>query len=407
MNKRLGMIIFLWILALGISFSLGAASTKKNRDKMLLNTAQTFFNQVVVTRKWNASHGGVYVKVTDDTLPNPFLQDPEKNLETDMGVKLTKINPSFMTRQISEITDDQDRIRFHMTSLLPVRPENRPTPWEKKALLAFNQQEITETSELHPGNTPVFVYIKALKAEASCLQCHNTQGYRQGDILGGISVSLFDIPSINLFPVLLMHLAVGSLGLFFIIFYGRKLIRAYGTIRHQAMIDALTQIPNRRYFDQQIAAEFSRSRRAETPISIIMTDIDYFKPYNDVYGHAQGDACLKQVADAIRSAMGRPADFCARFGGEEFIIILPETMAHGALHIAKKIQQTLHDLRISHKTSKVQPFVTLSMGIVTKMASETNVPTIIQMADAALYQAKEKGRDRIEVFIESIGNGNE
>lgn len=399
------MVIFLWILALGVSFSLGVLSAKNNRDKILLNTAQTFFNQVVVTREWNASHGGVYAKVTGDTLPNIFLKDPEREIETEMGVQLTKINPSYMTRQISELTDAQDRVRFHMTSLLPIRPENRPTPWEEKALLAFNQQKITETSELYPGNTPVFLYIKALKAKASCLQCHTTQGYRQGDILGGISVSLFDIPSINLFPVLFMHLAVGSLGLFFIIIAGRKLIHAYETIHRQALFDTLTQIPNRRYFNQTITTEFNRSQRSGTPVSIIMADIDYFKRYNDVYGHAQGDACLKQVADAIRSAMGRPADFCARFGGEEFIIILPETMAHGALHIAKKIQQNLHDLRIQHKESKVQPFVTMSMGIVTETASKTTVSRIIKMADTALYQAKAKGRDRMEVFMDALSDG--
>jgi len=341
MNKRLGMVIFLWIFALGISFSLGVISAKDNRDTVLFNTAQTFFNQVVVTRKWNSSHGGVYVKVTEKTLTNTFLQDPEKNLETKIGV-LTKINPSYMTRQISELTDDQDGVRFHMTSLLPIRPENEPTPWEKKALLGFNQHEITETYELYPGNTPAFLYIKALKAEASCLKCHTTQGYRQGDILGGISVSLFEIPSINLFPLLLMHLTVGSLGLFFIIIAGRKLINAYETIHHQAFFDALTQIPNRRYFNQKIESEFSRSHRSGTPVSIIMADIDYFKRYNDEYGHAQGDACLKQMADAIRSALGRPADFCARFGG---------------------------------------------------------------MADTALYQAKAKGRDRMEVFIESVSDG--
>ena len=400
------MVIFLWILALGISFSLGVISAKNNRDTMLFNTAQTFFNQVVVTREWNSSHGGIYVKVTEETLPNAFLQDPEKNLETKMGV-LTKINPSYMTRQISELTDAQDRVRFHMTSLLPIRPENRPTPWEKNALLAFNQKQITETFELTPGDTPVFLYIKALKAEASCLKCHTTQGYRQGDILGGISVSLFDIPSINLFPVLLMHLTVGSLGLFFILFYGRKLVTAYETIHHQALFDALTQIPNRRHFNQKIATEFSLSQRSGTPVSIIMADIDYFKRYNDEYGHSQGDACLKEVADAIRNALGRPADFCARFGGEEFIIILPDTMAHGALHIAKKIQQNLHDLRIPHKGSKVQSFVTLSMGIVTETASKTTVSRIIKMADIALYQAKAKGRDRMEVFTDALSDGAE
>ena len=396
------MVIFLWILALGISFSLGVASGKKNRDNMLLNTARTFFNQVVVTRRWNASHGGVYVKVTGDTLPNTFLKDPERDLETKMGVQLTKINPSYMTRQISEVTDDQDRVKFHMTSLLPIRPENRPTPWEERALLSFNREQMIEKSELFPGNSPFFLYMKELKAEASCLKCHTSQGYKQGDILGGISVRLLNIPPINLFPILLMHLAVGSLGLFFIIFYGRKLIIAYETIHHQALFDALTRIPNRRYFNQKITAEFSRSQRSGTPISIIMADIDYFKRYNDVYGHAQGDTCLKQVADAIRSAMGRPADFCARFGGEEFIIILPDTMAHGALHIAQKIQQNLHGVKILHKASKVQPFVTLSMGIVTKTASETNVSKIIKMADLALYQAKAKGRDRVEVFIEPL-----
>ncbi len=402
MNKKLGIVISLWILALGVSFSLSVISAKKHRDTILHSTAKTFFNQVVVTRKWNSLHGGVYAKITEMSLPNPYLKDPERDIKTNLGFGLTKINPSYMTRQISELASDEERSRFHMTSLLPMRPKNRPTPWEKRTLLAFDQQKITEKSELYPGGNPVFIYMKALKAEASCLKCHTSQGYAEGDILGGISITLLQIPTINLFPILLMHLAVGSLGLFFMVFYGRKLIVAYETIHHQALFDALTQIPNRRYFNRKMDAEFLRSQRSKSPISIIMADVDYFKRYNDLYGHDTGDRCLQKVAKGIRTSLGRPADFCARFGGEEFIIILPDTDTHGAMHIARKIQKTIQGLNIEHKNSEVQPFVTLSMGIATENPTEkevkTNVSRIIKKADTALYKAKATGRDRVDIF---------
>ncbi|MBA3009049.1 MAG: diguanylate cyclase [Desulfobacula sp.] len=401
MNKRLGIVIFFWIFTLGISFSLGITSAKKHRDAMLLATARTFFDQVVLTRKWNSLHGGVYAKITETALPNAYLEDPERDIQTTLGHRLTKINPSYMTRQISELADAQDLARFHMTSLLPIRPQNQPTPWEKAALLAFDQQGLVETSQLHPGQMPGFIYMKALKAEASCLECHKSQGYKQGDILGGISVSLSQVPTINLFPILFMHLAVGSLGLFFILFYDRKLINAYETIHHQALFDTLTQIPNRRYFNQTMDTEFVRSQRSKTPLSVIMGDIDNFKQYNDAYGHNAGDVCLKEVAGGIRTSLTRPADFCARFGGEEFIILLPETDAPGALHIARKIQKNIHGLNIKHKASDVRSFVTLSMGVTTEEGFKTSASEIIKKADTALYKAKANGRDRVEVFLVS------
>ena len=152
--------------------------------------ARAFFQQILLTRSWNAAHGGVYVFVTPATRPNPYLADPDRDLRTEDGRTLTKINPAYMTRQLSELAG-RHQVQFHITSLQPLRPANACDPWEKEALLAFQagRGERTEFIAVS-GSEPVFRYMAPLRVERSCLACHAAQGYREGDLRGGISVSI-------------------------------------------------------------------------------------------------------------------------------------------------------------------------------------------------------------------------
>jgi diguanylate cyclase (GGDEF)-like protein len=174
--------------------------------------------------------------------------------------------------------------------------------------------------------------------------------------------------------------------------------KANAELHYLATTDTLTGIANRRSFDSNLEQEWKRMIRSQVPLSLIMCDIDFFKSFNDQYGHQAGDACLMAVAQAIRSRTVRPGDFVARYGGEEFVIILPGTPAEGALHIAEQIRMAVRKLTISHAGSEVDPFVTVSLGVAQGVPSpETNAEALLQAADMALYQAKQQGRNRVVV----------
>ncbi|MCT7962713.1 PleD family two-component system response regulator [Laspinema sp. D1] len=161
-----------------------------------------------------------------------------------------------------------------------------------------------------------------------------------------------------------------------------------------ACIDGLTKVSNRRKFDEYFKQEWVRLVRQNHPLSLILCDIDYFKAYNDTYGHPAGDECLKQVAQAISQAVKRPADLVARYGGEEFAVILPHTNSLGALSVARNIQHKIQQLDIKHCASDVCNIVTISLGICTMIPTgEESLDSLILSADKALYQAKQTGRN--------------
>lgn len=159
--------------------------------------------------------------------------------------------------------------------------------------------------------------------------------------------------------------------------------------------DGLTGISNRRNFDIYANMCWKNAIRSGNPLSLIMADIDYFKLYNDAYGHVKGDECLIQVANIITKCLKRPTDFVARYGGEEFVIVLPETGSEGAFQVSEEIRKAVESHSIKHIDSKVSEWVTLSLGMVTIKPKQTDsLVEFIDTADKALYQAKSLGRNQ-------------
>jgi len=164
-------------------------------------------------------------------------------------------------------------------------------------------------------------------------------------------------------------------------------------------IDGLTNIYNRRYFNEVINVEIERGKRSSSSLSLLMCDVDYFKNYNDAYGHVAGDDCLIQVAEKIRKYFGRTADFVARYGGEEFVVILPDIDSKNALNLANKLLVEIENCKMLHKDSCVSKVVTLSIGVVSKKSNElTDSSSLIEKADRALYQAKKNGRNQVKLY---------
>jgi diguanylate cyclase (GGDEF)-like protein/PAS domain S-box-containing protein len=164
-----------------------------------------------------------------------------------------------------------------------------------------------------------------------------------------------------------------------------------------SLTDGLTGIANRRMFDQRFETEWKDARRSRKPLSLVALDIDFFKQFNDGYGHLQGDECLQRIAQALKAIARRPRDLAARFGGEEFILLLPHTPADAALEIARACVQSLRDLRIPHAHSKAGGTVTASLGVGTTVVEpDADAIDFLDAVDRALYAAKAAGRDRIE-----------
>jgi len=172
-----------------------------------------------------------------------------------------------------------------------------------------------------------------------------------------------------------------------------QLAKAIAELQRLVAIDGLTQVANRRCLDEYLEQECRRSQREHSPISLVLCDIDFFKNYNDNYGHQEGDRCLQEVAQAISRSTNRPADLVARYGGEEFAIVLPNTDAEGGLNVAIRANEIVQALQLPHSHSAVSSYVTISCGVATLSDGHFLATDLLKGADLALYTAKADGRN--------------
>nr|CRH07385.1 Putative response regulator receiver GGDEF [Candidatus Magnetococcus massalia] len=178
----------------------------------------------------------------------------------------------------------------------------------------------------------------------------------------------------------------------------RELQEMHRKVLALSITDSLTKIPNRRRFDEFLHQEWVRSQRTKTPLGLLMMDIDYFKNYNDFYGHAGGDLCLQKIAATLEHQVRRPPDLMARYGGEEFVCVLPDTHLDGVRKVGESILSAVHKLALPHARSAVGEHVSLSIGGTSIVPSQDQcVQNLIQSADGFLYDAKSAGRNRMTV----------
>ena len=176
----------------------------------------------------------------------------------------------------------------------------------------------------------------------------------------------------------------------------QELERSNTQLKHLSSIDGLTGVANRRHFDERLLEETQRGLRERTSLAIVLLDIDYFKPYNDNYGHQMGDTCLREVAQALSHSLRRPSDFIARYGGEEFVAILPATDMDGARVVAESLRAEIDALELTHEHSKMSDHVTVSVGYAALVPLSMEDGTLlVSAADQGLYDAKRAGRNRI------------
>jgi len=397
---NVSLIILLFVLSLFLGLFL---SNKRLIESDLLSQARGHFTNIVLTRRWNASFGGVYVEKKPGVVSNPYLKNPD--ITTIDGRVFTKKNPALMTREISVLADQDGRYQFHITSLKPRNPDNAPDDFERSALEAFERGVPEVFSKTGEGRNRQFRYMAPLMVEDSCLTCHADQGYRVGDVRGGISVR-FPIAEVEralrINGIIVACLFVATLATllgmvyFFIIRLSRSLAEAQRQVREMAERDGLTGLYNRRHFFLRFENELARARRYGRSLACILIDLDFFKQVNDNYGHQTGDQVLKHFA-SILAANTRQSDTAARYGGEEFILLLPETDEAGAMAMAEKLRALTESQTISLGDGS-SLHITASLGVVAASPAElttTQADQLVQRADQALYRAKDQGRNQV------------
>lgn len=393
-------------------------------EKILYEQASTLFNNIVTLRKWNSDHGAIYVKAYNGIQPNPYLKD--NHTYTKDNELLIKINPAWMTRQISELSNKKEKYYFKITSLQPINPNNAPDNFEKTALENMKRNKSKEVYTSLENDK--FNFMGALKVEQSCLECHTTQGYSVGDTMGGLRVSipidnyLHNMEIVDSKTELLYLITIlTSIVFILLITYTvnsiyvrelnilklnktlevkvnqrtKELKNANKKLLEISSVDFLTNIPNRRYFFEVGNKSFHLAKREKHPLSIIYIDIDHFKSINDNYGHNIGDEILKLVSSKMNKLI-RKSDILARTGGEEFTILLNNTDKENAFILAEKLRTTIENSCYRDKEFEIQ--VTISLGISELQNDDEELDSIISRADKALYRAKNESRNKTVIY---------
>ncbi|MBF0330192.1 MAG: diguanylate cyclase [Nitrospirae bacterium] len=361
-----------------------------------LAQARALFHSIVLARKWNALFNGVYVEKKEGVQSNPYLENPD--ITATDGRIFTKKNPALMTREISELAKNGDSFAFRITSLNPLNPHNKPDDFEADALKMFEggKEEAFKISVLN--EKPYFRYMAPLYVEESCLKCHAKQGYKKGQIRGGISVT-FDVNNLqrklteNTFLILVFGVTTTGLLLGLIYVFTSRLIQrvsdARTEIERMAITDGLTDIFNRRHLLERFEEERERARRNNSQLGCILLDIDHFKQINDTFGHQIGDKVIIEIAKILKDSI-RAYDVLGRYGGEEFLIAMPDADIQSTIQLAERMRDNVK------KSPILGTPVTISAGVSNYKASDETIEQIIRRADHGLYKAKHSGRDRVE-----------
>lgn len=411
LSLRLGSyLLLLSLLAgtlVGLSHWHSTNATAIRYDELAHEMGRVFFKQLVITRRWTAKQGGVYVPITDEIQPNPHLIDAHRDVVTTDGLALTKVNPAYLTRLLSAMTEDSDGVSFRITSLKPLNPDNAPDDWERLALEQFEQgAEEYAGLVMEPGGR-AFRFMGRLMTERSCLQCHADQGYQLNDVRGGIRISVPWTAFQSSYEATLresMILHGAALAGALILLWGGGLVVLHRSrevealnchmrslkqrLETSALTDSLTGIANRMHFDRILETAIAQARRHGTSLTLIMFDLDHFKNINDVHGHAVGDQVLQAFARVTQASL-RSTDLLARWGGEEFMVAAPHTDLDLGVRLAERIRSEIE----SHAFPVVGR-LTVSAGVTTFQRGDSEL-SLLKRADTALYLAKQRGRNQI------------
>ncbi len=392
-----------WTAGILASFIWNLTEHEKEVDYILRQIGRSSIERDLLYRKWNSMHGGVYVPVTKTNPPNAYLTPamaPLRDLIISSNLTLTLINPAYMTRQVYELANENKTVGGHITSLDPVNPTNKADSWEQKALQAVGQGAMDYRERLTLDGQEYFRMLLPLRTEKSCLRCHALQGYKEGELRGGISVSLpvayfHDSARSSDKTIVVGHFAIWAIGMLGIVLGYAALAReeaarnqAEERVLGMAHFDRLTGLANRNLFGDRVAQALAMAKRQKKKIFLLYIDLDRFKPINDSFGHEAGDSVLQEVGKRLMASV-RASDTAARIGGDEFVVVLQNIDdKRQAAAAAKKL---LSSIQRPFVFKGCEHSVDASIGISCFPDDGEDMDALMKKADAAMYHGEKSG----------------
>lgn len=414
--KGLALIISIsWTLLLLASAFWNIAQHEKEINAIIKQIGRTSIERDKLYRLWNAEHGGVYAPVTEKNKPNSYLTPemaPIRDLKISPDLTLTLIDPAYMTHQVYELAREINIVSGHLISLNPINPKNRADAWEGKALTAVDHGVIEYSETIKMAGQEHLRILFPLRTGKPCLRCHAIQGDKEGDLRGGISVSLpvasyHSYNSIEHRSIYIDHIGIWAIGLLGIFLGYAALARgeaarkkAEEQILNLAHFDVLTGLVNRNLFQDRLTQTLTMAKRQKKKFALLYIDLDCFKQINDAFGHEVGDTVLQEVAGRFMATV-RESDTVARIGGDEFVVILQSIQdKQEAAPLARKI---LSAIQHPFTVKGVEHSVGVSIGISCFPDDGENMDALLKNADAAMYRVKNQAGGSFEFFYKENG----
>lgn len=397
-----------WSFIISISLVWNIAQHKKEIHSIIVKMGSVTLDRDIIFRQWNALHGGIYAPVTEKNQPNIYLSSkivPLRDLTISPDLTLTMINPAYMTRQLYELANMQNKISGHLVSLNPINPQNQADSWEIKALSALGQESDEYFEFIEKDGHEFLRMIRSLKTETACLKCHAEQGYKEGDQRGGLSTTLsmdsfHEAAGFHNRSMIVAHLAIWCIGAM-TIYLGYKAlaqreaarVEAEEKIMQLAHFDPLTGLVNRNLFHDRAKQALGLAKRNHKKVCLLYIDLDHFKPINDNFGHEIGDSVLREVAKRLVKSV-RKSDTAARVGGDEFVIIIQGIDdKQDVVPIAQKILKNLQRPFVFKDNECV---IGASIGISCFPEDGGDIDTLMKKSDTAMYKVKNQSRGSFE-----------
>ena len=413
LKKYLLTLVLIWTLGIIASLGWNIYQLRQSILRVARTSAEISYEKDIIYRRWVSKQGGVYVPVSEMTPANPYLKVPNRDITTSDGLSLTLVNPAYMSRQVNELATEMNHFRGHITSLNPIRPENRPDPWETEALKTFERATKETGSIKMTSGKEYFRFMRPFVTEKDCLKCHAAQGYKEGDIRGGISISipmkpLRAIERSRIVELTLAHSFLCLIGLVGIV-GGTRRLRRQTLMREKleeellslSMTDSLTGLHNRRGFISLAEQQLKLSNRNKRGMQLYFADLDGLKWINDTLGHEEGDKAIIEAATVFKETF-RTSDIIARLGGDEYAALAVDiTDANSEIFTARL--QSLIDTRNNQENRRYRLSISVGCSYYDP-ENPCSLDELMAHADKLMYEHKQKKKGTLPQDV-SLSNG--
>jgi len=421
-TRYIYMLVTAWCVIFVVAVSFIVSEVQSNAENQAFLRAKTIAERDILYRDWVSKSGGVYIGVSDQNQPNPFLSFVhDREVVTRDGAKLTLVNPATMTRQVYALNNHDSQIINRITSLDLMNPDNAPDSWESSTLMELGRtgENIHSAMVLRDGIEYARTLV-ALKTDASCLECHFDQGYRVGDIRGGLSVMIPFAPFLEAewsdsIYLLLITTLLWLLGLGVIAFFSKQLDLGISQVRESerqlniaetslhylSHFDQRTNLPNRALFDDRLIQAITHSDRVGNKVAVAVMQVANFAQICDTFEYSVGDQLIRRIAETVGVCI-RPDDTIARFGRESLLILLPSILVKENIpRIIDKINVILEE---SLDIEGHEAFVNASFGVSLYPDDSKDPMSLVKFAETAAARAGNLDRSNLQMYASELND---